>query len=100
MSGIVRVDPIDNPARRIMLSGVSDEASFHDRIAVSLGFPGHYGRNLDALWDCLTDVVDPVVVVWLGWQDLAIDDPRGWTRILSVLRERADHGSDFTLVLV
>lgn len=99
MSGIVRVDPSDNPARRVVLSGVSDESSFHERIAVSLGFPDHYGRNLDALWDCLTDVVDPVVVVWTDWQQLAIGDPRGWARVLSVLRERSDQEPDFTLVL-
>lgn len=25
----------------------------HDRIQKALQFPDHYGRNLDALWDCL-----------------------------------------------
>ncbi|MGE3268300.1 MAG: barstar family protein, partial [Chloroflexota bacterium] len=31
----------------------------HDDIARTLQFPGWYGRNLDALRDCLTDIVVP-----------------------------------------
>ncbi len=27
----------------------------HEHIASVLSFPPHYGRNLDALWDCLGD---------------------------------------------
>ena len=30
--------------------------AFHSRIAQALGFPDWYGRNLDALYDCLTDL--------------------------------------------
>lgn len=37
------------------LSGIRDEEAFHEYVASSLGFPEYYGRNLDALWDCLTD---------------------------------------------
>ncbi|MEW4562277.1 barstar family protein [Bremerella sp. JC770] len=55
----------------------------------SLDFPGWFGRNLNALWDCATaDIEKPVCVVW----------PRHWTcgnpyhyleaiRMLDVLRE-------------
>jgi len=32
--------------------------AMHDDFARALGFPDHYGRNLDALKDCLRDVVD------------------------------------------
>ena len=28
-------------------------ADFHDDIAARLNFPAHYGRNLDALNDCI-----------------------------------------------
>lgn len=27
----------------------------HDEIARQMNLPGHYGRNLDALWDVLTE---------------------------------------------
>ena len=38
-----------------------DEA--HDKLARKLDFPEHYGRNLDALADCLGDVHHPTRVV-------------------------------------
>lgn len=44
---------------------IRSEADFHAAIAAALDFPGHYGKNLDALWDVLTSDVDrPVVLVW------------------------------------
>jgi hypothetical protein len=35
------------------------EADFHAEVAVRLGFPGCYGRNLDALNDCIGDIEVP-----------------------------------------
>ena len=37
---------------------VSDMKQLHERIATQLHFPRHYGKNLDALYDCLTDMRD------------------------------------------
>lgn len=37
------------------LSGVSDRKGLHDRIQESLPLPDYYGRNLDALYDTLTE---------------------------------------------
>ena len=31
----------------------------HDELALKLGLPGWYGRNLDALLDCLSSIDDP-----------------------------------------
>lgn len=41
----------------IDLAGVEDRGELHERIAQSLSLPGWYGRNLDALYDVLTDPV-------------------------------------------
>jgi len=42
---------------------INDEAALHDTLARALKLPAHYGRNLDALWDCLTrDVQGPVTI--------------------------------------
>ena len=38
----------------IDLSGVQDKADLHELLAHSLPLPPYYGRNLDALYDCLT----------------------------------------------
>lgn len=37
------------------LSGVSDRKGLHDRIQEALPLPKYYGRNLDALYDALTE---------------------------------------------
>lgn len=34
---------------------LTDKTSAHEYIAFSLGFPAHYGKNLDALADCLSE---------------------------------------------
>ena len=37
---------------------IPDQDALHTLLAASLSFPDWYGRNLDALYDCLTDVQD------------------------------------------
>ena len=41
----------------IVIDGQSmtSREAVHDRLAVCLDLPEHYGRNLDALYDCLTE---------------------------------------------
>ena len=35
----------------------------HEYIASKLGFPGYYGKNLDALYDCLTEFCRDMLIV-------------------------------------
>ncbi len=38
---------------------------FYDELSRNLPLPGHFGRNLDALWDSLTsDVEGPFEIIW------------------------------------
>ena len=39
---------------------------FHDLIQRNLEFPPCYGRNLDAFWDCLTDITGEIHVELVG----------------------------------
>ena len=48
----------DGPGRRIFtvdLAGVRSAAKMHEAIAAALPLPAHYGRNLDAFHDVLTE---------------------------------------------
>ncbi len=38
---------------------ITDKESFHDVFQKVLGFPGYYGRNMDAWIDCMTCLDDP-----------------------------------------
>ena len=37
------------------VSGIIDIETFHEYVSKKLNFPGYYGFNLNAFWDCITD---------------------------------------------
>lgn len=37
-------------------STIFTSPDFHEALASALSFPDHYGKNLDALYDCLTEL--------------------------------------------
>lgn len=47
---------------------------FHEAISLLLQFPDHYGRNLDALWDCIT--TGDHLPVTMIWKDFALSRER------------------------
>lgn len=69
-----------------------DKAGFLDAVAEALDFPDWFGRNFDALADCLSDVSGPegagTVLLWDGWGAFAREDPQAFDVALDVLRER------------
>jgi RNAse (barnase) inhibitor barstar len=62
-------------------------------IGRALRFPGWYGHNLDALFDCLTDLswlpAGEVVLVWDGSEALRHADAPAYRAVLDVLAEAA-----------
>ena len=55
--------------REIILdcTSIHDRASFHGQLAEAMDFPEWYGKNLDALHDCLTDICGETVLRLLHW---------------------------------
>jgi hypothetical protein len=77
-----------------------------DGIAAVLSFPEWAGRNLDALYDCLTDLSwlpeGEHVLIWSGHWALAEHDPKSYRGINSVFRDAARNafaGRSFSAVL-
>lgn len=58
-------------------------------VGEALAFPEHYGRNLDALNDCLRDLARPTVLLWDAWGGVAHADPRRFTVLVDLLGNRA-----------
>ena len=78
------------------------KAEFLEAVGVGLGFPDYYGRNFDALADCLGDLPD-TVLLWDGWAPFARADERAFAVALRILTERAgstDRESGRLLVLL
>jgi RNAse (barnase) inhibitor barstar len=73
-------------------------------IGEALEFPPYCGRNLDALFDCLTDLSwlpdGQHVLVWAHHQVLADHDWRAYHEIRSVLQDGAASGPARRLTIV
>ena len=50
-------------------TGIATKQQLHNALAEALHFPDWYGHNLDALYDCLTDLRD-IHLVLTQWQTL------------------------------
>lgn len=72
------------------VDGADTKAGFLAAVGSALDFPDHYGRNLDALADCLADLDRDTVLLWDGWTTLARADEKAFRISLRVLCERAE----------
>ena len=80
-------------------SALHDRGSALDGIAAALSFPDYFGRNLDALRDCLVDLSwlpeGEHVLVWRHAEVLRGDDPTAYERIVTVLDQAAGENPSF-----
>lgn len=74
-----------------VIGPVTNTAEALDAIGAAMNFPAWYGRNLDALYDCLVDLswLPPGehVLIWTGHQEFEAADPDGYRAVISVLDE-------------
>lgn len=85
-------------------SQMVDKTSALDAIAVAMEFPEYFGRNLDALYDCLTDLswLSPGTHVLL-WRDSCVlrnSDATAFQTICAVLEDAVRDGENFTYQLL
>lgn len=82
--------------RRVVLdfARLATVDQLHDALARDLALPAHYGRNLDALWDCLTTDVKGPVAIELRNADRAAPELAPY---LALLREAAAKRPDLRL---
>jgi len=79
------------------VSGILDEETFHEYMSKKCNFPGFYGFNFDALWDCLTspDMNSiPLSVSIEGMDELKKNWPEGYEKFRSILNDWIKEDSD------
>lgn len=70
----------------------------HETLQQKLELPEFYGKNLDALWDCLTGMIElPLQMEWLnyGVSRQRLGDKAD--QVLSVLEEAQAEGNGFRI---
>ena len=82
--------------KQVTLDGniLADAAQVHDYLKKRLEFPEYYGKNMDALYDCLTDLNDVEITITAPDEDSAI-----FQRFLRVLKA-ADRENDFLKIQI
>lgn len=58
--------------REIIIDGsaIFTSPDLHEALANALAFPAHYGKNLDALYDCLTEICEDTHLVLRDWHHI------------------------------
>lgn len=76
--------------KTVLIDGAAlvSKEQLHHRFACELAFPPHYGGNLDALFDCLCDIAEPVEIILRNVDALELRFG-GYARALTQLLHRA-----------
>lgn len=80
-------------------SAIRDRESMHTLLAQRLSLPDWYGKNLDALYDCLTDTKDMTVVLRNAESMTAALGGYG-EAVLRVLRDAAAENPRFGFIMI
>lgn len=87
--------------RRVILNGrkMSTRAHAHAHLSKKLKLPRWYGRNLDALCDCLGDIAEPTVIVLFHAGAMKKNLGAYGTKLLSALSSMTGENPNLELVV-
>lgn len=51
-------------------SAIFTSPDLHKALAAALSFPAHYGSNLDALYDCLSEISEDIHLILRNWHHI------------------------------
>jgi RNAse (barnase) inhibitor barstar len=83
----------------VLVPPVTSTADLYAALARALRLPSWFGANLDALWDCLTDLAEPTALVLADWTRYEHAEPGQAPRILGLLRDRTRSDPPFAVLL-
>ncbi len=85
---------------QLHFAGLQDRAALHDLLAGALALPDYYGRNLDALYDILTERGEQTIL-WVYPDEEADTRLNGYlTALLDTLQDAAAENPALNLCIV
>ncbi len=83
----------------IDLSGVTDRKQFHTVLANCLPLPAWYGKNLDALYDVLTDPMYSAMggIVFIHCKDMKESIPRYFSALEQMCAAASEDNSGLSI---
>lgn len=80
--------------KTVILDGLNifDMEDVHDTFSAALDFPAWYGRNLDALYDMLSNPHGEVTVILRHTELLSSALGKRWMGLVRVLQDASDSG--------
>ncbi|OXM16792.1 barnase inhibitor [Paenibacillus herberti] len=89
--------------KELLLNGkkLASMDDVHDLFARELAFPDYYGRNLDALFDCLQDYSEPPIRIrWSHYKESTAKlGNRSAESLLELLKDMETEVAGFTVVV-
>ncbi len=88
--------------KKVSIDGryISTYQELHELLQKKLEFPDFYGANLDALWDCLTGMIE--LPLELHWRHYDVSQQRlgeRAERVKEVMKEAEEQGIGFRLIV-
>lgn len=83
--------------KQITLDGnfLADAAKVHDYLMETLKFPEYYGKNFDALYDCLTDLTNTEIIIITPAEDGAV-----FQKVLRVIKAAGRENETLKITLL
>ena len=79
---------------------MTDRSAAHDYLARMLQFPTYYGRNLDALYDLLTERREPLEIVILHAEEMKAQMGVYGSTLLHTLQEAENDNLSLTITVI
>ena len=79
---------LDTYRYKVDFSEVKYYMEIHEVLKRDLEFPDYYGGNLDALWDCLTDMLGGISIIEIyNWEVISKKYYDEWQEIIEIFKE-------------
>jgi len=76
---------------------MTDRGAAHDHLQAQLALPSYYGRNLDALYDLLTESTAPMTILVTHWAELEQNLGHYAAALLDTLYDAAKENQSLTI---